>query len=70
MSSIAAAFAQGLYGLAQRPLPAPVAQEARRSLINVIGTSIGACTHPGVAAILATAQELGVPQRAPVPGRG
>jgi 2-methylcitrate dehydratase PrpD len=69
MSSIAAAFAQGLYTLAQRPLPADVAQEARRSLINVIGTSIGACTHPGVDAILATAHELGVQEAAPVPGR-
>jgi 2-methylcitrate dehydratase PrpD len=70
MSSIAAAFAQGLYGLAQRPLPRPVAEEARRSLINVIGTSIGASTHPGVEAILAAARELGVQQAAPVPGRG
>lgn len=70
MSSIAAAFAQGLFRLAQRPLPLAVAQEARRSLINVIGTSIGASTHPGVEAILATARELGVEEAAPVPGRG
>ena len=69
MSSIAAAFAQGLYRLARRPLPEPVAKEARRSLINVIGTSIGACRHPGVDAILATARELGVHATAPVPGR-
>jgi 2-methylcitrate dehydratase PrpD len=69
MSSIAAAFAQGLYTLAQHPLPAKVAQEARRSLINVIGTSIGASRHPGVEAILATARELGVADIAPVPGR-
>jgi 2-methylcitrate dehydratase PrpD len=69
MSSIAAAFAHGLFALAQRPLPVPVAEEARRSLINVIGTSIGASRHPGVDAILAAAHELGVAEIAPVPGR-
>ncbi|SMG50991.1 MmgE/PrpD family protein [Paraburkholderia susongensis] len=69
MSSIAAAFAQGLHRLAQRPLPDHVAKEAKRSLINVIGTSIGACRHPGVEAILATASELGSREIAPVPGR-
>ena len=69
MSSIAAAFAHGLFALAQRPLPVPVAEEARRSLINVIGTSIGASRHPGVDAILAAAGELGVEQIAPVLGR-
>jgi 2-methylcitrate dehydratase PrpD len=69
MSSIAAAFAQGLYALAQRPLPPHVAKEARRSFINVIGTSIGASMHPGVEAILAAARELGVAEIAPVPGR-
>lgn len=69
MSSIAAAFAHGLFALAQRPLPVPVAEEARRSLINVIGTSIGASRHPGVDAILAAAAELGVAPIAPVPGR-
>src|SRR5258706_15030530 len=69
MSSIASAFAQGLHALARRPLPAKVAREARRSFINVVGTSIGASRHPGVEAILATARELGVAESAPVPGR-
>ncbi|OXI30272.1 MmgE/PrpD family protein [Burkholderia sp. AU16741] len=69
MSSIAAAFAHGLYALAQRPLSATVAREAQRSLINVIGTAIGASGHPGVDAILAAARELGVAACAPVPGR-
>jgi 2-methylcitrate dehydratase PrpD len=69
MSSVASAFAQGLYQLTQRPLPAEVAQEARRSFINVVGTSIGASLHPGVDAILAAASELGVAETAPVPGR-
>jgi 2-methylcitrate dehydratase PrpD len=69
MSSIAAAFAHGLYHLAQHPLPPEVDKEARRSFINVVGTSIGASMHPGVEAILATARELGVKPVAPVPGR-
>ncbi|WP_420954732.1 MmgE/PrpD family protein [Burkholderia gladioli] len=69
MSSIAAAFAHGLYTLAGQPLPAKVADEARRSLINVIGTSIGASRHPGVNAILAAAVEIGAQPAAPVPGR-
>src|SRR6201996_4612602 len=69
MSSIAAGFAHGLYALAQRPLPPDVAREAKRSFINVVGTSVGASAHPGVDAILATARELGVAELAPVPGR-
>jgi len=69
MSSIAAEFAHGLYALAQQPLPENVAQEARRSFINVVGTSIGASLHPGVDAILATARDLGVAPLASVPGR-
>jgi 2-methylcitrate dehydratase PrpD len=69
MSSIAAAFGYGLHALAREPLPARVASEARRSFINVLGTSIGASMHPGVDAILATARELSVAQSVPVPGR-
>ena len=69
MKHIAAAFAHGLHALAQRPLPPAVAEEAKRSLVNVIGTSIGASMHPGVEAILAAAQELGAAPEAPVPGR-
>jgi 2-methylcitrate dehydratase PrpD len=69
MSSIAAAFAHGLYALAQRPLPAQVLKEAQRSFINVAGTTIGACAHPGVEAILAAARDLGVAHEAGVLGR-
>lgn len=69
MSSIAAVFAQGIYALAQRPLPPEVAKEATRSFINVVGTTIGACRHPGVEAILAAARELGAAEEAPVLGR-
>jgi 2-methylcitrate dehydratase PrpD len=69
MSSIAAGFAHGLHVLAARPLPPEVAREAKRSFINVVGTSVGASAHPGVEAILAAARELGVAELAPVPGR-
>jgi 2-methylcitrate dehydratase PrpD len=69
MSSIAAAFAQGIATLARQPLPPAVADEAKRSFINVIGTTIGASAHPGVDAILAAARELGVAKLAPVLGR-
>jgi 2-methylcitrate dehydratase PrpD len=69
MSFAAAAFAQGLYALAQRPLRADVQREARRSFINVVGTSIGASRHPGVDAILGAARDLRVAAIAPVPGR-
>ena len=69
MSSIAATIAHGLHALAGRPLPADVVREAKRSLINVVGTSIGASQHPGVDAILAAARDLGGAEIAPVPGR-
>lgn len=69
MSSIAATFAHGMLELAQSPLRPDVSREAKRSLFNVIGTTIGACDHPGVQAILATAHELGVAEVAPVLGR-
>jgi 2-methylcitrate dehydratase PrpD len=69
MSSIAAAFAQGIDTLAGRPLPPAVASEARRSFINVVGTTVGAARHPGVDAILAAARELGAGGLAPVLGR-
>ncbi|QGZ65388.1 MmgE/PrpD family protein [Paraburkholderia acidisoli] len=69
MSSVAAAFARGLHQLARQPLPPEVVAEAKRSLINVIGTSIGASRHAGVTAILAAARDLGVVTLAPVPGR-
>ncbi|MFP6561792.1 MmgE/PrpD family protein [Paraburkholderia sp. B3] len=69
MSSIAAVFAQGIDMLAGRPLPSAVANEAKRSFLNVVGTTVGAARHPGVDAILAAARELGGGTIAPVLGR-
>ena len=69
MNPVAATFAKSLYDLARRPLPPDVTKEAKRSLINVIGTTIGACRHPGVDAIIAAARELGAPPVSPILGR-
>lgn len=69
MTFVSTVFANGFHALAQQPLRADVAAEARRSLINVVGTSIGASMHPGVDAILAAARDLGVATVCAVPGR-
>jgi 2-methylcitrate dehydratase PrpD len=67
---VAGAFAAGLGALARAPLPAPLAHEAKRALINVLGLAIGAARHPGVDAVVATARALGGPRAAPILGRG
>jgi len=68
-SSVAQAFAAELLDAARRPLPAALAHEARRSLLNVIGLATGAAGHEGVDAIVATAAELGGAGVVPIPGR-
>jgi 2-methylcitrate dehydratase PrpD len=69
-AGVADRFAAGLIALAREPLPAPVAHEAKRALLNVLALAVGASRHPGVDAIVATAGELGGPPSAPVLGRG
>ncbi|MFI5610223.1 MmgE/PrpD family protein [Amycolatopsis sp. NPDC051903] len=54
---------------ADAPLPEAVSRAARRSLLNVLGTAIGAARTPAVEALLATAAELGATGAVPVPGR-
>jgi 2-methylcitrate dehydratase PrpD len=66
---VAAAFAARLGALAREPLPAPLAHEAKRALINVLGLAIGASHHAGVDAIVVAAGELGGAPSAPVLGR-
>ena len=66
---VAGAFAARLNALARAPLPAPLAHEAKRALVNVLGLAIGASRHAGVDAIVATARELGGAPVAPVLGR-
>ena len=55
--------------LARAPLPAPVAHEAKRALVNVLALAIGAARHSGVDAIVAAARELGGPAGVAIPGR-
>ena len=66
---LAGAFAARLSALARTPLPAPLAHEAKRALVNVVGLAIGASRHAGVDAIVAAAGELGGTPVAPVLGR-
>jgi 2-methylcitrate dehydratase PrpD len=67
---VADAFAVRLGALAGAPLPAPVAHEAKRALVNVLALAIGASRHPGIDAIVAAARELGGPAGVAIPGRG
>ena len=66
---VAAAFAAELAGLARAPLPPPVAHEAKRALVNVLGLAIGAALNQGVDAIAGTAAVLGGAPAATIPGR-
>ena len=68
-SGVAAAFAARLGALARAPLPAAVAHEAKRALVNVLALAAGASRHPGVDAIVAAARELGGAPDVPIPGR-
>jgi 2-methylcitrate dehydratase PrpD len=68
-TGVAETFAARLGTLARTPLPAPVAHEAKRALLNVLGLAIGASRHPGVDAIVAVARTLGGAATAPVAGR-
>jgi 2-methylcitrate dehydratase PrpD len=63
-----AAFCEGLLGLWERPLPAPVEREASRSLLNTLGVAVGGSRHEAVEILLAVAPR---PQdgAATVPGR-
>lgn len=66
-SSASARFCAQLIRAAAAPLPEPVAVAARRSLLNVLGTAVGAARSAAVEAIIAVA-EPGPPE-VPVPGR-
>jgi 2-methylcitrate dehydratase PrpD len=50
-------------------LPPEVAEAARRSLFNVLGTAVGAARSPAVEALLTTAEELHAEGAVVVPGR-
>ncbi len=60
---------EDLIELYEWSLPQDVAKEARRSMLNVLGTAIGASAHPAVEAIVEVGQEHAGNPVAPVPGR-
>jgi 2-methylcitrate dehydratase PrpD len=53
----------------RRPLPAAVDHAAKRSLFNVLGTTVGAAHSPAVDVMLAAARGAGVTGTVPVLGR-
>ncbi|MGV9797027.1 MmgE/PrpD family protein [Mycobacterium sp. NPDC003449] len=63
-------FCDQLIAAAAEPLPPAVADAARRSLFNVLGTAVGAANSPAADAILAAARELSANGSVRVPGRG
>ena len=62
-------FSRDLAHAASRPLPAGADQAARRSLFNVLGTTIGAATSPAVEVALETVRALRISGSVPVLGR-
>lgn len=62
-------FGTNVRKAAAAPLSEAVSRAARRSLVNVLGTAAGAARTPAVAALIATAAELGAAGAAVVPGR-
>ena len=66
---VAARFARELARVANLPLPDALAREAKRTLFNVLGLTVGAARHPGVDAILAAAAELDASGVCAIPGR-
>lgn len=69
MSSITDDFCAGLAGIAGRPLTPPVRDAARRSLLNVVATAVGASRTPAVDIVVRHASAHGGTPVAPVPGR-
>lgn len=59
----------GLVALAGQPLPADVAEVAHRSLLNVLGTGVGASRHPHVDQVVSVACDVGGVGTTRVPGR-
>jgi 2-methylcitrate dehydratase PrpD len=66
---VSAEFCSRVLAAAAKPLPAPVADAARRSLFNVLGTAVGASRTAAVEAVLATAAAERITGAVAVPGR-
>jgi 2-methylcitrate dehydratase PrpD len=64
-----AEFADALLEAVAAPLPPAVTIAAKRSMFNVLGTTVGAAWSPAADAIVAAAHELSAPGRVQVLGR-
>jgi 2-methylcitrate dehydratase PrpD len=62
-------FCSRVLDAAATPLPAQVADAAKRTLFNALGTAVGAADSPAADAIIAAAQELSARGRVRVLGR-
>jgi len=62
-------FCAGLLSAADKPLPGPVTKAARRTLLNVLGTAVGAAHAPAIDALLTTVHDQRGGGPAVVPGR-
>lgn len=62
-------FVLALHETGRTGLPTEVRAEAVRSLLNVVGTSVGAARYDTIDIMVATARKHGGPGTAPVPGR-
>lgn len=62
-------FVTGLLDLAARPLPADVLAATRRTLLNVVGTAVGASQHRAVDIVCEVGAEVRGGGDVPVPGR-
>jgi 2-methylcitrate dehydratase PrpD len=66
---IAGALAGGVTRLFEAGLPDAVRVATTRSLLNVVGTAVGACRHPAVDVVVEAALAYGAAPAASVPGR-
>jgi 2-methylcitrate dehydratase PrpD len=64
-----AALVAGVLDMGATPLPPVVRAHAKRILLNVLATTIGASRHPSVEILVGLAREQGGDGVAPIPGR-
>ena len=68
MPTITEDFCAAMLRAARGPRPASAERAARRSLLNVLGTTVAASGSAAVGALLAAADEAGATGDVPVPG--
>jgi len=70
VANITRLLAENVTSVACQPLDANVATMAQLSLLNVLGTAIGASGEPAVSAVVTLGIRHGGPRTVPIPGRG